>query len=142
MTPEEKIEPVDKTRIQIDLFAKEMERMSWIMYVCDLATRKDLFNTALTMLFWAVNEVRAGREIASIGKSDNGDIKVLSMAALDSAAMAATSSAASQAERDTLGRPSGPVGTQDKPAKGARAVFASKGVSALALGDRERTVTR
>lgn len=59
-----------KTRVQLDLAAEEVRRMNWIMEACGLDTRKDLFNNAMTLFEWAVDEVVAGRRIASISSDD------------------------------------------------------------------------
>jgi hypothetical protein len=57
--------PLTKTRVQIDLSPHEVERMNWMMDVCGIESRKDLFNNALTLLEWTVEEVAQDRKIAS-----------------------------------------------------------------------------
>lgn len=73
-----------KTRVQLDLSVSEIERLNWIMNVCDLSSRKDLFNNALTLLEWAVKEVSEGRKIASFDEQTK-DRSVLTMPVLRSA---------------------------------------------------------
>jgi len=77
--------PETKTRVQLDLAPAQMERLNWLMEVCDLETRKDLINTALSLFEWAVVEVREGRMVASIDKKEK-QVKELTMPALSDAA--------------------------------------------------------
>jgi hypothetical protein len=63
--------PVDKTRIQIDLSEREVERMNRVMEQCDIESRKDLFNNALTIMEWAIKEVGKGFSIASVEDPQN-----------------------------------------------------------------------
>jgi hypothetical protein len=74
-----------KTRVQLDLAPPQMERLNWLMNACDLETRKDLVNTALSLLEWAVVEVRKGRVIASVDKEAKHIVE-LTMPALADAA--------------------------------------------------------
>ena len=78
--------PVAKTRVQLDLSATEIERMNWMMKVCGIESRKDLFNNALTLLEWATEEVLGGRKIASFD-DESRDRRVLSMPILKTAAL-------------------------------------------------------
>lgn len=59
----------DTTRVQIVLPAERVRILDQIAEEAGLATRKDLFNNALTLLNWAVREVRRGRVIASVDES-------------------------------------------------------------------------
>jgi hypothetical protein len=77
--------PMNKTRIQIDLSTKEVERMNLVMDRCELESRKDLFNNALTLLEWAIHEVSQGFRIASVN-DHNKERTILSMSALNNAA--------------------------------------------------------
>jgi len=76
----------NKTRVQLDLRPKELERMNTIMYLADIETRKDLFNHALSLFEWAVGEVRTGKQVGSVDKS-NREFTILSMPSLASAAV-------------------------------------------------------
>lgn len=80
--------PVTKTRVQIDLANREVERMNWIMAVCEMESRKDLFNNSITLLEWAVNEIREGRKIGSFD-DDKQERYTLSMPILSNAARSA-----------------------------------------------------
>jgi len=73
-----------KTRVQLDMSPVELQRLNWVMEVCDLHTRKDLFNVALTLLEWATKETNEGRRIASFDDRTN-DRFILSMPALSAA---------------------------------------------------------
>ena len=75
----------NKTRVQLDMSPVEIQRLNWIMEICDLHTRKDLFNNALTLLEWAARETCEGRKIASF-RDELRDRFILSMPALSAAA--------------------------------------------------------
>jgi|SRR5690349_23647281 len=74
-----------KTRVQLDLAPSQMERLNWLMDVCDIETRKDLFNSSLSLFEWAVTEVMKGRTIASVDKEAKHMVE-LAMPALADAA--------------------------------------------------------
>lgn len=78
--------PLPKTRVQLDLSPNEVERMNWMMTVCGLESRKDLFNNALTLLEWAANETAGGRKIASFD-DESKERTILSMPVLRAAAV-------------------------------------------------------
>lgn len=59
----------DTTRVQIVLPTERVRMLDQIAEEAGLATRKDLFNNALTLLNWAVREVKRGRVIASVDES-------------------------------------------------------------------------
>ena len=75
---------LQKTRVQLDMSPGELQRLNWVMEVCDLSTRKELFNVALTLLEWATKETNEGRRIASFDDRTN-DRFILSMPALSAA---------------------------------------------------------
>jgi hypothetical protein len=70
-------------RIQLELPEERVEELDKLMKAVDLRTRKDLFNNALTLLEWAVNERKAGRVVASID-DETHRIKELVMPVLES----------------------------------------------------------
>ncbi len=74
-----------KTRVQLDLAPSQVRRLIWVMEACNLETRKDLFNTALTLLEWAVLEVVKGRSVASVDREAKHIVE-LAMPALSDAA--------------------------------------------------------
>lgn len=53
-------------RVQIDLPQMRVEALDRLAQEAGLATRKDLFNNALSMLEWAVKHVRQGHVIAAV----------------------------------------------------------------------------
>jgi hypothetical protein len=57
-------------RIQIDLDERRVKELERLMTVCGLATKKELFNNALTLFEWAVDSVRQGRTIASLNETE------------------------------------------------------------------------
>jgi metal-responsive CopG/Arc/MetJ family transcriptional regulator len=70
------------TRIQLDLREDQVEELDELMKEAKLATRKELFNNALTLFQWAVKAKRAGRIIASFDEEDK-TAKELVMPALE-----------------------------------------------------------
>jgi hypothetical protein len=85
-----------KTRVQLDLAPSQMERLNWLMAACDIETRKDLFNSALSLFEWAVMEVLKGKTIASVDK-ESKHLTELAMPALADAARNRAALAASNA---------------------------------------------
>lgn len=69
-------------RIQLDLPEDQVAELDELMKETRLATRKDLFNNALTLFQWAVKAKRAGRTIATIDEGDK-TAKELVMPALE-----------------------------------------------------------
>lgn len=57
-------------RVQIDIAENRMRELEELMRVCDIATKKELFNNALTLFEWAVREVRKGNSIASVNEEE------------------------------------------------------------------------
>ena len=55
-----------------------------------LPTKKDFFNNAVTLLAWAIREVKAGRIIASVDESQNRYKEIL-LPALENVATLTTS---------------------------------------------------
>jgi hypothetical protein len=53
-------------KIQLELPESRVTELEELMSRANITTRKDLFNTALTLLDWAVREKAAGRSIASV----------------------------------------------------------------------------
>ena len=62
----------DIVRVQLDLPAEKVEELEQIMAITGVATRKDLFENALTLFAWAVDQRKAGRILASIDECDEG----------------------------------------------------------------------
>lgn len=55
-------------RMQFDLPEERLKELDTLMSKCGISTRKELFNYALTMLEWAVEESEIGHEIAAIDR--------------------------------------------------------------------------
>ena len=89
-------------RIQIDLAETRVRELEELMRVCDIATKKELFNNALTLLEWAVREVRKGNSIASVNEEEERyrhlEMPVLSNAAARSLVRASPVQAVAAAE--------------------------------------------
>jgi hypothetical protein len=58
------------SRVQLDLPTEKVEQLDRLAAEVGFATRKDLFNNALTLLQWAVKESRRGRAIASVDQAN------------------------------------------------------------------------
>jgi hypothetical protein len=59
-------------RIQLDLPEDRVRELDSLMREAQITTRKDLFNSALTLLAWALNERERGRIIASLDENTGG----------------------------------------------------------------------
>jgi len=56
----------DTLRVQLDLPERQVAELDGLMKETGVATRKDFFNQALSLLIWAIKEKREGRIIASV----------------------------------------------------------------------------
>lgn len=72
-------------RIQFELPESKVKELEEMMRIGDVHTRKDLFNNALTLLQWAIKEVREGKLIASVDEQ-NKKYKELAMPIFSAAA--------------------------------------------------------
>lgn len=68
-------------RIQFDLPEEKVRELEALMRETNIATRRDLFNNALTLFEWAIQERQSGRSIASVDEH-NKKYKELVMPAL------------------------------------------------------------
>jgi hypothetical protein len=68
-------------RIQFELPEEKVKELEALMREANIATRKDLFNNALTLFEWAVQETQSGRTIASVDE-ENKKYKELVMPSL------------------------------------------------------------
>ena len=78
------------TRIQIDLPDEKVRQIEALIIETGLPTKKDFFNNAVTLLAWAIREVKAGRIIASVDESQNRYKEIL-LPALENVATLTTS---------------------------------------------------
>jgi len=53
-------------RIQLDLPEEKVHELKALMEEADIETYKELFNNALTLLEWSIEESKAGRALASV----------------------------------------------------------------------------
>jgi metal-responsive CopG/Arc/MetJ family transcriptional regulator len=53
-------------RVQLDLPERQVKELDGLMKETGVATRKDFFNQALSLLLWAIKEKKEGRIIASV----------------------------------------------------------------------------
>jgi hypothetical protein len=79
-----------------------MERLNWLMEVCDIDTRKDLVNVALSVFEWAVNQVIDGRTIAAVDKEAKHFVELGLPALTDAARNAGTRSRARHATEEKV----------------------------------------
>lgn len=80
---EPKKEP--KVRIQLDLTSTQAERFDKLVRECDLSSRKELFNVAMSLVYWASKEVSRGRKIATFDE-DSEQIETIIVPAFDNIA--------------------------------------------------------
>ena len=76
-------------RLQIEVDDSKSRALDKLAKLCELRTRKALFNEATALFEWAVNERLAGRKICSLLILDSAKtepIKELVMASLENAA--------------------------------------------------------
>jgi metal-responsive CopG/Arc/MetJ family transcriptional regulator len=59
----------DTLRVQLDLPERQVAELDGLMKETGVATRKDFFNQALSLLIWAIKEKREGRIIASVDEA-------------------------------------------------------------------------
>ena len=78
--------PLDRavTRVQLDMPTDRVEELDLVKAELGLETRKEFFNNALTLMMWAIREVRKGRVIASVDPV-NERFSELRMPVLDTA---------------------------------------------------------
>ena len=57
-------------RIQLELPEEDVKELEDLKKESGLTTWKELFSNALTLLYWATKEKRAGRIIASLNEKD------------------------------------------------------------------------
>lgn len=70
-------------RVQFDMPLEKMGDLDYLMSRAGINSRRELFNSALTLLDWAVDQRSHGRKILSCNESDN-TCRELSMPILDS----------------------------------------------------------
>jgi len=67
-------------RMQLELPNQNVKVVKYLMELANFKTYKELFNAALTVLYWCLNEVTSGRIIVSLDEQ-TGKYKELSMPA-------------------------------------------------------------
>jgi hypothetical protein len=72
-------------RIQLELPDAKVQELKDLMASAEIGSYKELFNNSLTLLEWAVDQVKAGRVIASVDE-DNEKYRVLLMPVLQTIA--------------------------------------------------------
>lgn len=72
-------------RMQLQVSDSRFDELQELMRECGIEQQKDLFNNALALFEWAVNERRKGRIVASVDE-ENKRYKEISMVALEHAA--------------------------------------------------------
>ena len=80
-------------RVQLDIPKDQIRELDVLMKQAGIATKKDLFNYALTLFEWAIAEKRSGRRVASVDSTDS-NFKELIMPPLERAGRVSHRSAA------------------------------------------------
>src|SRR4051812_22253473 len=57
-------------RIQLELSQDKVQRLKTLMVTLEIDSYKDLFNNALSMLDWVIEETQSGREIAAVNEAE------------------------------------------------------------------------
>lgn len=57
-------------RMQFDFTEDRVKELEAMMAKCGINTRKELFNNALTILEWALEESEQGHDVAAIDRKD------------------------------------------------------------------------
>lgn len=93
----------DVVRWQLDVPAVRARELDSFADAYGFATRKDLINTALSFLQWAVAEVKTGRIIASVDEGSMRykqiDLPAFKLAAAEAAAPATIAAISTEMER-------------------------------------------
>lgn len=76
---------MDYIRVQLDFPAERIEEINQMMRETQIGTRKELFNSALTLFNWAIQQRIEGKQIISVD-DEGGRVKNLVMPALENAA--------------------------------------------------------
>lgn len=74
------------TRIQLELPEDKVKQIEALMEESGLKTKKEYINNALTLLEWAMREVKSGRVIASVDEREKRYKEIL-LPALDNIAV-------------------------------------------------------
>jgi hypothetical protein len=85
-------ELADKVRFQVEISKDRAGLIDELRTRCGIESRKELFDTAITLLDWAVSEVEAGRDVASVNR-EKKEFEVLRMTELTHAARRARGAA-------------------------------------------------
>lgn len=64
-------------RVQLDMPADRIREIETIIAKTGVSTRKDVFENALALFEWAVNERIKGRKIASIDEEQDGFCEII-----------------------------------------------------------------
>lgn len=80
-----------KVRIQLDLTAKQAERFDGLVSYCELGSRKELFNVAMSLFNWATEEASKGKKIASYDEKRD-HVETILIPALENARLQTASS--------------------------------------------------
>jgi hypothetical protein len=88
-------------RIQLELPDVQVQELKALMQEAGFETYKEVFNNALTLLEWAINEQKTGKVIAAVDEQ-NEKYRVLVMPALERVAKAAKR--AEQPAQSTMSR--------------------------------------
>lgn len=64
-------------RFQFELSDERAAKLNQLMQDCGLATNKELFSNAITLLMWAVRETGTGRIIGALNPRENAFKEIL-----------------------------------------------------------------
>jgi len=81
---------LDLRRVQFNLLPERLADLDQLMIFCEMRTRTELFDSAMTLFEWAVQEVRRGNVVASYNQQDD-HVEIVRFPVLDNAARRAHS---------------------------------------------------
>ncbi|HZR03695.1 MAG TPA: hypothetical protein VFA81_11040 [Burkholderiales bacterium] len=62
---------MSNVRLQLELPEARVKQLEALMHECGMDTKKELFNTALTLFEWVIGERKKGRIIASVDEENS-----------------------------------------------------------------------
>ncbi len=60
---------MENVRIQFETTSQRLAQIERLMSECGIETKKEFFNNAITLLNWAVTQVKSGKIVASVDET-------------------------------------------------------------------------
>lgn len=62
-------------QLRVEIDEEKLVEMEFLMHECEIRTKKDLINNALTLFKWAVGQRKRGQEIAAVDPKDKSFVE-------------------------------------------------------------------